>query len=379
MTRTPFVRVAAAMAILAVLKLGDEFRRLLFDMGANGAVDLRLRHLEVRAWFAGAPVYKALSSAMYPPASHVLLWPLIGWLSVTSAIQLWAITTIVALGATLRVTLRDCRVAAGRDRVALALLLLSMNATGVAIGNGQVILHVLPLVLAAVLFVQTQPASWRRDVLAAVCFLGALVKPNLSAPFFWILLFSAGGWRPAALTAIGYGGLTVLAAHFQPDALTALLADWIVTARAQMYEGYGDVNSLVQLTGWRVPSTLLDVVLLGLWGAWVHRHRDTDRWILLGATALFTRFWTYHRVYDDVLVFVGEVALFRIATGATADRPAMRQLAWTLLAVVGFVMLWPARLLVLSGAAGQAFRAGHVLAWATALVFLIACARRRSA
>ena len=156
----------------------------------------------------------------------------------------------------------------------------------------------------------------------------------------------------------------MLAAHFQPDGLTTLLADWIVTARAQMYQGYRDVNSLLQLTGWRVPSTLLDVVLLGLWGAWVHRHREADRWILLGATALFTRFWTYHRVYDDVLVFVGEVALFRIATGATADRPAMRQLADAPVRA-GFVMLWPARLLVLPGPAGLVFRAGHVLVWVT--------------
>ena len=59
MTRARFVRVAlAAMAVLAVLKLGDEFRRLLFDMGDNGAVDLRHRHKEVLAWFSGAPVYK---------------------------------------------------------------------------------------------------------------------------------------------------------------------------------------------------------------------------------------------------------------------------------------------------------------------------------
>ena len=97
---------------------------------------------------------------------------------------LWALTSIVALGATLRLTLRDCCVTVGRDRAALALLLLSMNATGVAIGNGQMILHVLPLLLAAVLFVQTQPAGWRRDALAAACFLGALINPNLSAPFF---------------------------------------------------------------------------------------------------------------------------------------------------------------------------------------------------
>ena len=369
----------AVMAVLAVLKLGDEFGRLLAGQPAHGAGDLRLRRLEVLAWFSGAPVYPALVSAIYPPASYILFWPLTGWLSVTSTIWLWAMTSVVALVATLRLTIRDCRVTARAELWTLVLLLLSMNATGVAIGNGQVILHVLPLLLAAMLWVHTRPASWRRDVLVAACFLGALVKPNLSAPFFWILLCSPGGWRPAALTAIGYAGLTVLASHYQPYALTTLLTDWIATARVQMFKGYGDVNSLILAVGVTVPSTVLDLSLLGLWGAWVCRHRGADRWIVLGATALFSRFWTYHRVYDDVLVFVAEVALFRIATGATDDRAPMRHLAEVLLFLTAIAMLWPARLLVLPGPAGLVFRAGHVLVWATVLVFLMARARRRSA
>lgn len=144
---------------LAVLKLGDEFWRLLIDKGDHGD-DLRLRYLEVLGWFSGAPVYRQMVSAIYPPASYTLLWPLTGWLSLASATWLWATTMVVAAVATLRLTIRDCDVTIRSERWALTLLLLSMNATGVAIGNGQVALLVLALLLAAVLRLNTQPASW---------------------------------------------------------------------------------------------------------------------------------------------------------------------------------------------------------------------------
>lgn len=68
--RRLFVRViVAVMATLAVLKLGDEFRRLVLDSGVHGAVDLRLRHAEVAGWFVGQPVYRTLRSEQWfePP------------------------------------------------------------------------------------------------------------------------------------------------------------------------------------------------------------------------------------------------------------------------------------------------------------------------
>ena len=326
--RRLFVRViVAVMATLAVLKLGDEFRRLVLDSGVDGAVDLRLRHAEVAGWFAGQPVYRTLVSAIYPPASYTLLWPLMGWLPIAPARWLWGVTTVAAVAATLRLTIRDCPARARSEQWFVALLLLSMNATGVVIGNGQLALHVLPLLLVVVLWVHTKTPGWPRDCRIAACFSAAAVKPNLAAPFFWLLLFRPGGLRPAALTVVAYAGLTALAIQYQADALPTLVAEWIAAARAQMFRGYGDINSLILATGWGTPTTALDLSLLGVWGAWTFRHRNADRWLLLDATALFTRFWTYHRVYDDVLVFLAEIALFRIASGLMTERPHIRRLA----------------------------------------------------
>src|ERR1700674_2853429 len=80
----------AVMSILAVLKLGDEFYRLIFSNAYNGAIDLKLRHEEVHRWFAGRPVYTELHRLTYPPEAYVMLWPLLGWLEFGPARWFWA-------------------------------------------------------------------------------------------------------------------------------------------------------------------------------------------------------------------------------------------------------------------------------------------------
>ena len=66
---TTVLRVAiAAMALLALLKLGDEFQRLVWQPGYLGANDLKHRYQEISYWFAGKPVYSELWTATYPPA-----------------------------------------------------------------------------------------------------------------------------------------------------------------------------------------------------------------------------------------------------------------------------------------------------------------------
>ena len=85
------------MAVAAVVWLGYEFWRLLWQSGEMGAIDLRQRHNEVQAWFSGRPVYGDIVTAVYPPASYAILWPLLGWLSVTSVRWFWAATTVCAL------------------------------------------------------------------------------------------------------------------------------------------------------------------------------------------------------------------------------------------------------------------------------------------
>jgi hypothetical protein len=159
------------MAIAALVWLGYQFWRLLWGSAPiwptspTGAVDLKLLHRLVHEWFAGRPVYRELASAVHPPATYLLLWPLMGWLDVTPARWLWAITTVVALAA---------------------------------------LIHV-------------------KDLLACGLILATLVKPSISVPFLWLVLFVPGSPGPFSLVALGYGALTVIAVSFQDSTPWVLL------------------------------------------------------------------------------------------------------------------------------------------------------------
>jgi len=58
--------------------------------GRPNAIDLKSRHDEVQRWFSGKPVYGGVR-ATYPPQSFVLLWPFLGWMTLSAARWLWAI------------------------------------------------------------------------------------------------------------------------------------------------------------------------------------------------------------------------------------------------------------------------------------------------
>jgi hypothetical protein len=78
-------------------------------------------------------------------------------------------------------------------------------------------------------------------------------------------------------------------------------------------------------------------------GIWTYRYRRADRWVLIAVAALVARVWTYHRVYDDVLIFLPELALFRIAKqNSVSDKSIAAEI---LLAMIALAMLCPARLL----------------------------------
>ena len=87
------------MAIAALVWLAYQFWRLLlgdapiWPTSPSGAIDLKLMHQLVHEWFAGRRVYGELKTAVYPPATYVLLWPLVGWLDVGPARWLWGLTS----------------------------------------------------------------------------------------------------------------------------------------------------------------------------------------------------------------------------------------------------------------------------------------------
>jgi hypothetical protein len=178
------------MGVAAIARLGYEFGRLLFGLGARGGVDLIMRQGEVQAWFKGDPVYGAIWTAVYPPASYAILWPLIGWLGPAKARWLYA---------------------------------------AAAIGNGQITVFVLPFLLGALHLFCRGRCSFVKDLTGSVLVALALVKPSLAAPFLWVVLFVPGRLRPALLTACAYVGITVLAFSFQKTDPLSLIDGFLTT------------------------------------------------------------------------------------------------------------------------------------------------------
>ena len=202
--------------------------------------------------------------------------------------------------------------------------------------------------------------------------MGTLVA--IAAPFFALVLVQPRGLRTIALTGAGYVGVTLFAVRFQPRPIFALLEDSMVYGRVIAEKGgYANLhNMLVWLDrgDWALAASF---ILLGGFTIWVYLHRFADVWILLGVLAVVARLWAYHRVYDDLLIVLPMVTLFRVAKESDRDSPRGRA-AELRLAISVIAMLAPARLELLAFPWHLPFTAGHGLLWLAILTFLMASA-----
>jgi hypothetical protein len=365
------------MLVAALVWLTYEFWRLLWQTGWWGAVDLRTLQGLVREWFAGRPVYSTSIDAIHPPATYALLWPLLGWLEFTPARWLWALTTIAALGWFSLLSVRESGAETRWERAIAALMPISAYATGAAIGNGQLIVHLLPMLVAGLLLLRRHEPNWHSDLLVGLVILFTLVKPSISAPFFWIVLFAANSLRPAWVAALGYIALTGFALSFQHADLAALFGDWHARSSVvALTPGQGNVSNLhiwlstLGLKQWILPASLLMLMILGVW---IYQHRRVEIWLLLGVTAYVARFWTYHRWYDDLVILLPMIALFRLTK--QCPRPGADILAGALLALTILAMLAPGGLFLFPPPWNMHYVAAQVVIWLMGLIFLAEQAR----
>lgn len=345
--------VISIMTMISTIWLSYQFWRLLWQpLADNGAVDLMHRYTEVTSFVRGVPVYWELSDAVYPPASYLMLWPLIGWLPEVAVRPYWALTTVACLAllvAQIWLIIQPKRLV---QKVFLGLLPLSLYATGAAIGNGQIVIHLLPCLLGSFIVLKADCCSpkadqkkrgWKTTCLASLLMLLALVKPNVTAPFFWILLFKAPS--AATLTGVSYTLLTVFSAIFQPefDGPIALFKSWLTMGMAGVYygatpyveyEGGGSISTtvnahsilgflnfggldFVQFSGWNQLASLTALTLLGIWA---YRNKAQDIWTLVSVAAIVSKYWTYHGWYDDLVLIIPMLALFKLSAW---DRQAL--------------------------------------------------------
>lgn len=277
-------------------------------------------HDLVPRWFAGLPVYAYSYLAVHPPATYALLWPVFGPLDVDAARAVWIALLIAALGALVFIAVRASLADSATERMVAALMPVSMYATLFTVRSGQFGLFLIALLIAGLTILKRSPPSWTRDALAAFLLLLALVKPTVAAPFMWIALFLPGGLRPVLLASLAYAALTIFALSYQPGDVATLFHEWQGrTETLGTTAGNANVHRLLGRLGmekWLLP---LSFSALGIFGYWTYRNRDADLWALLGVAAVFARFWTYHRDYDDILMLLPAIALFRAAKRASSD------------------------------------------------------------
>jgi hypothetical protein len=373
------------MGAVAVIWLAYEFWRLLWEPEPLGAIDLKQRYTEINAWYSGKKVYEELGTAVYPPASYAILWPFMGSLSWTAARYAWAITTLMGMAWLVYLSIRSSLAETSLERVFIALVPLSIYSTGAAIGNGQPLLHLLPALVAAILLLE-QGTSLLRDFAASALFIFALVKPNVAAPFFWIVIVRPGRWRPALFVLTGYLGLTLLAASYQPDTAFGVIRDWTRRAesgvedtregvrRAEAGLDQSDASVMKEKPTWIGAATpdlnryVSILILLGS-GFWFYKYRRADLWLLLGVGAFVARFWTYHRWYDDIVLLLPAITLFRIGRQHQEKRVSL--ISEALLALVTLSLLAPGGLYVLHGMWKAVYLKAQMLIWISVLLFLL--------
>ena len=375
-----FAVLRAAIAILAsymLLKLGSEYYRLVFDESRLGAIDLAHRYREVHRWFAHERVYLESVFATYPPMSYLFFWLALGWLPLGLSRWLWAAASLLSLVWLSRILVRESGAGTRLERTFVSLLPFSMAATGVAIGNGQLTPILLPMLCTAILLTtRKRQLDGCAEIAIVLLMLVSLVHPTTASPFFLIVLIVAPRLRPALLIVLGYLLLSFLASAFQAEELPALANSWIANlAAGEETSGYADLHYglwLIGLGKWIYPASGLMTAGLAIW---IFTHRRADPWLLLGVTAIVARLWTYHGIYDDMLLILPMVTLFRIAKGKTESNQDI--VAALLLGANVVVAMLPVRMHFLWGPPWPAvFAWAHVVVWAPTLLFLLMHARR---
>ena len=349
---------------------------------AKGAIDVQNRYDEVRSWFRGEPVYRIHRDAVYPPASYAILGLMFNGLPWGLAKILWFVASLASVAAFSLQLVRHSLARSWQERVFLGVMPFAFYATGAALGNGQLVVFVLPLVLSALLLLDPPIPSERHLWLGSVLMVLALVQPTIAAPFFWLLLFRSPQWRPAVVVVAVYLALTAVAVAFQMRAFPqsggeanplGILNRWTVRGSGGAYYGsimggYGTVHNLLAELGLRKWNTGVSLTVLALLGLWIFRHRRADFWLLMGVTAIVARIWTYHRWYDDLLLLFPLVVLFRLTR--------IPEVATRVKRVAGVLFLWIWGFLLAPGGLYTLRSPGiwvgiQVSGWLVSLAFLV--------
>jgi hypothetical protein len=259
----------------------------------------------------------------------------------------------------------------------IVLLPLATYGAGATIGNGQLIVHLMPALLGGLLLLR-EDCDWKNDLAAVCLLLFAFVKPSVAIPFFWIVLFVPGRVRPACLLVAGYLMLTLFAVAINQTGPASLIQAWIEkgtnTASWAIKYDKASIHGLMLALGRPELNTTASILLLFGSGFWVFCNRRKDIWLLIAITAFVARFWTYHGWYDDVLILLPMVALFRIAR-CRAENCDQSIMAGVLFAFMLLSIMAPGGRYLFPSPWNLVYIFWQIGVWLTVLFFLITYAR----
>ncbi len=379
---------AIALLVAAIIsRLPYEFHRLLFSNTELGAIDLIQRYDEVLLWFSGQHIYSILNSAVYPPASYLMMWPFMGFYSWQLVRWIWAISTVIFLVVLTKILLKNHSLETPLQKTFWALFILAHYSTGITIGNGQFTIYIMLALVACMIFILPGKNHWLKSILGGFFAALSLIKPTVALPFMWLVLFVPKNMYPALATIVIYAGFSLVACSFQEQEIFQLHFDWLSlgmkgAAWSSLISesgeesaflgkdiGYADIHNLLASLGmshWALPVSLS---LLALLGCWVYFHRNCNLWILMGVTTIFSRIWTYHRVYDDMLIILAIFAVIFILKENLNSETEKVGKALLIIAIV--CSLAPASLRLLPSPWDLAFKLSQLSVWLAMLIYLL--------
>lgn len=366
------------MTTAGLLRMVKEVPRYLTRADGIGAFDLALRHRGAVAWMNTPDFYGQVGGSVYPPASNIMLWALMGWLNWHTTHWVWLVAMAMGLIALAWISARQSLLSDPLAKLCFVLVIFAGYSASTTILVGQLSIHLVLLLILVGIRLDNSPRTWGHDLITSILLVAALVKPTTSAPFFWLAVFVPGRFRIAVLTALLYTVVAFVASVPRPENVWHLHVQWIQMAGSWSVDvgGYVHLHRLlvgIGLADYRVIASLLG---LALFGAWVYVHRSAGIWPLLGVTAIFSRLWIYHRVYDDLILLLPMIALCRIFQTARTKKES-GLLPALLLGANGFCLLAPSGILRWDSLLSRAFEASIGTIWICTALFLGAVARRQ--
>jgi hypothetical protein len=355
------------LAIVAAKRIFLQSCELLAGTSYAAAFDLHLRYVETVHWITGAPIAEA-QGMDYPPATYAVLGPLIGHLGWPAVRALWLLLSLAALAVLSGIAAGAVERRPG-PRCLAAVLPWSAYGSALTIGVGQLGLVCLATGLGGILLARRAGPRPTGAAFAGLLFALSLIKPTLTAPWFWLLALASPA--AACVAVLLYGAATLAACAGRPEPLSQLVTLWIDHGHLHLARGYGSVAGWANNLGfgrWIVPLGL--AMLTGL-GVWVLRHRHADLWILLGVSAFVARFFTYHYYVDDLLLLIPMIALLRLAMREEGS-VRLRRAAAAVFLLAALSQLTPTRWFTDLGAGvAQATETSQIAVWLASVSVLV--------